>query len=72
MFRYNFFRPQYFRAEFDVKILIGPADMKFQIFDKDGQISKDHEDIEVQWDPPSRKGIVPIVAEREVFGIYQV
>ena len=68
--RYNF-KPTFWRADFEVKIIIGPADMRFQIFDKNGQISKDHEEIEVLWDPPQRKGLVPFVAEREIFGIYQ-
>jgi hypothetical protein len=44
--------PQYFRAEFDVKIIIGAADLKFQLWGKNGQLSKDHEEIEVLWDPP--------------------
>ena len=46
--------------------------MKFQIYDKNGRISKDHDQIAVEWDSPSRKnGFEPIVVEREVYGIYQ-
>lgn len=53
--RYQF-RPQYWRAEFDVKVMIGAADLKFQIWGKDGCMSKDHDEIEVQWDPPPVSG----------------
>ena len=49
MSRYNR-GPQYHRAEFDVKIIIGAADLKFQLWGKNGQLSKDHEEIEVLWD----------------------
>lgn len=41
--------PQYLRAEFDMQVLIGPADLKFQTLSKGGVISKDHEGIDVQW-----------------------
>ena len=55
-FRYNF-SPQYHRAEFDVKVIIGAADLKFQLWGRNGQMSKDHEDIEVMWNPASSEGI---------------
>ncbi|KAK5077366.1 hypothetical protein LTR70_010308 [Exophiala xenobiotica] len=45
------FRPPFWRAGFDVKVMVGSADPKFQIWGKDGCTSKDHEEIEVQWDP---------------------
>ncbi|THY30127.1 hypothetical protein D6D00_03140 [Aureobasidium pullulans] len=42
---------QYYRAEFDMKVIVGPADIRFEIWTKEGRISKAHEDIEVIWDP---------------------
>lgn len=48
--RYNV-RRQYYRAEFDMKVLVGPADIRFEIWTKDGMMSKAHEEIEVIWDP---------------------
>ena len=52
---YNF-APQYQRADFDVKVIVGAADLKFQLWGKDGRMSKDHEEIEVQWNSPSATG----------------
>jgi len=56
---YNF-RPQYFRAEFELRILIGPADLRFQIWGKTGQLSRDHEGIEVQWNPTDKVTVIDI------------
>lgn len=42
-------RKEYNLAEFDVRILIG-AGLKFEIWSKDGVRSRDHDDIEVQWE----------------------
>ena len=44
--------PKYLRAEFDVKTVIGPADLKFQVWAKNGVCSRDHDAINVKWDPP--------------------
>ena len=35
-----------------MKVLIGPADLKFEIWGRNGQLSKNHEEIEVQWTVP--------------------
>ena len=44
---------KYWRAKFDVKVVLGPADLKFQLWSKGGRImSRDHEVIAVKWDPP--------------------
>jgi hypothetical protein len=44
---------RYLRANFDVKVILGAADLKFQIWSKNGQVcSRDHDAIEVKWDPP--------------------
>lgn len=70
MFRYSR-GAQYYRAEFDVRILIGPADMRFQILSNDKVVSKDHEEIEVVWDAPDRRETDDKIVVEEVFGIYQ-
>jgi len=41
--------PKHYRAEFDLQVLVGAADLKFQIKNKDGVISQKHEDIPVKW-----------------------
>jgi hypothetical protein len=46
--RYNL-GPLYHRAEFELRVLIGAADLKFELWGKNGQMSKNHEEIEVQW-----------------------
>lgn len=50
MIRYNIGK-RYYRADFDMKVIVGPADVRFEIWTKDGRISKAHEEIEVNWDP---------------------
>ena len=52
-----------------MKVLIGPADLKFQIWGKAGLLSKDHEEIEVQWNPPDTRGQSMAIAED--FGMYK-
>lgn len=45
--------------------------MRFQIL-ADGQVvSKEHEEIEVVWDPPERRGTDDKLVVQEIFGIYQ-
>ena len=44
---------EYNHAEFILKVLIGASDLKFQLWNMDGErISRDHKDIQVRWDPP--------------------
>jgi hypothetical protein len=44
---------QYSLADFDVKVIVGPADLKFQLVTKNGEaLSDDHDEIEVMWEPP--------------------
>lgn len=57
--------PQYLRAEFDMQVLIGPADLKFQTLSKDGIISRDHAAINVEWSPSSKDASQPNIAELE-------
>jgi hypothetical protein len=46
---------KYLRADFDVKTVIGPADLKFQIWSKGGVCNRDHDSIDVRWDPPKTR-----------------
>ena len=44
------FGPRYKRAEIEVRTLIGPADLKFQVYDKAGKMrSEVHDAIDVKW-----------------------
>jgi hypothetical protein len=44
---------KYLRAEFDVRTVIGNADLKFQIWSKGGvKLNSDHKAIDVKWDAP--------------------
>lgn len=48
---YNFRRP-YLRLYFDVRVVLGAADLKFQLISKGREIiSQDHEVIHVKWEP---------------------
>ncbi|KAL3442444.1 hypothetical protein BJX65DRAFT_286814 [Aspergillus insuetus] len=44
-------RPQYWRATFDVRVVVGAADLTFQLWSKDERIQTSHEPIKVQWMP---------------------
>lgn len=64
---YNFGK-QYIRADFTLKIIIGPADMKFQLWGRNKQISRDHEQIAVQWNPTTtRESMAMDVAKIEMY-----
>lgn len=41
----------YFKAEFDVQVLIGAADLRFQTLDARGVLSQDYNAIDVNWFP---------------------
>ena len=48
-------REQYLRLKFDVKVILGAADLRFQLQTKDKKvISTDHEAIQVKWEVPSQ------------------
>ena len=48
-------REKYLRFKFDVKVILGAADLKFQLQTKDKKvISSDHETITVKWEAPSQ------------------
>ena len=68
---YKVGRSEYSIAEYTVKVLINPADMKFQIWSKDHQrISRDHDAIEVKWDPPQREP-PSVVDMQDSSGVYK-
>jgi hypothetical protein len=64
--------PQYLRAEFDMQVLIGPADLKFQNLSKDGIISRDHAAIEVEWASSVKDAGQPNVGELDGNQSYDV
>jgi len=45
---YDLGRP-YWLAEFELKVDVGPADLKFQLLGKNGQLNVAHEKIKVEW-----------------------
>jgi hypothetical protein len=57
--------PRYLRASFEMQVLVGPADLKFQVLSQDGIISRDHESIDVEWVSSTREAVQPVVAELE-------
>ena len=65
-------RPKYIRFEFDVKVVLGPADIKFQLQTKDQKVfSKEHEGIKVTWYAPNEASAsVPHMEEPPLIGIY--
>lgn len=40
---------RYLKAEFDVQVIIGAADLKFRTLGKDGVLSRAHDAIDVEW-----------------------
>lgn len=39
----------YLKAEFDVQVIVGAADLKFRTLGKDGILSRPHATIDVEW-----------------------
>jgi hypothetical protein len=69
---YNF-KPKYYRAEFDVQVLVGSADLKFQVLGRNGALSKKHEDISVRWTNSTKQQEPARERERpgDDFGMYR-
>lgn len=44
--------PEYWRVRFNLRVIIGPASLRFQASNKDGSriLSKDHKPIIVEWE----------------------
>ena len=58
--------PEWYRAQFAMQVIIGAADLKFQIIGKNGVVSKTHNEVAVQWTsvtPPEN----PRRVQRELF-----
>jgi hypothetical protein len=63
--------PEYYRAEFDMKVIIGAADLKFEMLGKDGVVSKPHNEVQVQW-AAATKEARPEERVEEIFaGLYK-
>lgn len=46
---------RYLRVRFDIKVILGAADLKFQLRSKNNVVlNNDHDAIQVKWDPPQR------------------
>lgn len=46
---------RYLRVRFDIRVIIGAADLKFQIQSKNNVVlNNDYDAIQVRWDPPQR------------------
>ena len=49
---------KYIRVRFNVKVVLGSADLKFQLESRGKQLlSRDHEVIQVNWDPPKESRV---------------
>ena len=69
--RYNL-GPQYYRAEFDVRIIVGAADVKFQVWgDNNTRLSRDHHDIEVEWSAPRERRGESVMMNEADNSLYQ-
>lgn len=63
---------QYLKAEFDMQVIIGPADLKFQtLSSKDGVLSQTHDNIDVEWSSNEKEASHPLVAELEGSGLLE-
>ncbi|KAH0173608.1 hypothetical protein KCU67_g1193, partial [Aureobasidium melanogenum] len=72
-------KPRYKRAQFVLKVLLGSADMRFQLWGNGQRLSKDHEEIGVMWYAPTEKGDAPTekgdmskVVVQDTFEMYPV
>ncbi|EKG18078.1 hypothetical protein MPH_04768 [Macrophomina phaseolina MS6] len=64
---------EYWLAEFEMRILLGPADLRFQLWGKDGQrLDREERDVAVEWEVVERRRTVDVVeGEGEVAGVYR-
>lgn len=58
--------PPYYRAEFDMRVIIGAADLKFEMVGIDGVVSKPHDEVAVQW--ANATEVRPQEEVEEIFG----
>jgi hypothetical protein len=64
--------PLYHRAEFEVRVIIGSTDLKFQLWGKNRQLSKNHEQIEVQWVATGAPDSPSMEITRDIFGLWKI
>ena len=69
--RYNF-KPRYNRADFNLKVMLGSADLKFQLWSKGERLSKDHEDIGVMWYTPTEKVHMAKIVVQDTSEMYRI
>jgi hypothetical protein len=60
--------PEYYRVDLDMRVIIGAADLKFEMLGKDGVVSKPHSEIQVQWASTTTKETKPQQALEETSG----
>ena len=59
---YNFNKKKYYRFKFDVKVVLGSADLKFIMLSKDRKVlSQNHDSIEVTWEPAGKTSAPKLV-----------
>jgi len=63
--------PEYYRAEFDMKVIIGAADLKFEMLGKDGVVSKPHSEVQVQWATTTKETKSQQAVEGAFGGLYK-
>ena len=62
--------PVYYRAEFDMRVIVGAADLKFEMLGMDGVVSKPHNEVEVQWTNAVKQKEVQETVEEVFGGVY--
>jgi hypothetical protein len=53
-------------------VILGSADLKFQLWGKGQRLSKDHEDIGVMWYTPQEKAASTRITVQETSEMYRV
>jgi hypothetical protein len=41
---------RYYRVAFKIKVIVGPADLKFELWFKDKKYNRSHNPIKIEWD----------------------
>jgi hypothetical protein len=63
--------PEYYRAEFDMRVIIGAADLKFEMLGKDGVVNKPHSEVKVQWATAAKETRSQQALEETSSGLYK-
>lgn len=70
LLRYNLGAP-YWLADLELKVEVGPADLKFQLLGKNGQLNVAHEEIKVEWSAATADGVSLPNKTEDDFGLYR-